>query len=71
MQTDLCKTIRTFLVDDDIRSTGCRAHDNARELVEKQDALNHLCRFLKQAGENVWDPQLRLNFNEFILFESW
>lgn len=49
--SNVCKTIRTFLVDDDIRSTGCRAHDNARELVGDQDALNHLCRFLKQSSE--------------------
>jgi len=50
--SQLCKTIRTFLVDDDIRSTGCRAHDNARELVGEEDCLTHLCRFLKQSGEN-------------------
>lgn len=48
----LCKTIRNFTVDDDPRQTTCRAHDNARDLVNDEQALEQLCKFLKNTDSS-------------------
>jgi len=47
-----CQTLRAFLVDDDLRSVSCRAHDNARNMVTDHMALHHLCRILQGTPEN-------------------
>ena len=50
----LCTTIRNFTVDDDPRQTTCRAHDNARDLVNDEAALENLCKFLKNIDDNSY-----------------